>query len=175
MEQDFSEVLEECTEACDPPTEVPEPIQRIEKCRHGCPINIECPDCRADIRQKEYELGVHTSNECKHGNLKADCRQCKTNTRVAKHRMKKKAVEQPAVVTLSLKDWADKLPKGYKTKFLKNCKDAGCDLDAIAYCSSLSHIVHSKFAWVKTPEGHDYWNTLYTELCKNDSMPTCTE
>lgn len=56
------------------------------------------------------------------------------------------------------KEWFESLDEKYKTKALKNMTRSE-DLH-----STLAGAISNGFVWKDTPEGHDFWNSVFREL-----------
>lgn len=56
------------------------------------------------------------------------------------------------------KEWFETLDKKYRDKALKNMTRAD-DLH-----STLAGAISNGFTWDETPEGHDFWNSVFREL-----------
>lgn len=63
----------------------------------------------------------------------------------------------------TIREWFEELEEPYRTQAISNSKKfnpGGLDLQD----RSLSDALTSAFLWESTPEGHDYWHSLFLKL-----------
>lgn len=72
----------------------------------------------------------------------------------------------------TIKDWLSEMEEPNRSKALKNrkaelIKDNTTEEETLknfGEARNLTHAIMSGFTWEDTPEGHDYWDSIYDSL-----------